>query len=91
MTSAREPVARSRIPTVTPDTARGIRRLLLGVGKRQYGYVAGIFQVMLPDLIVAFASNMIYSRLHLRGSSELTRLQREMLATVVNGKIGGAP
>ena len=51
----------------------------------------GITRVLLPDLLVAFATSMVYNHLHLRRSSPLTRLQREMLATVVNGKIGGAP
>jgi hypothetical protein len=53
--------------------------------------VPGITQIVLPDLRVAFATGMVYNRLQLRRSSPLTRLQREMLATVVNGKIGGAP
>jgi hypothetical protein len=53
--------------------------------------VSGIIQILLPDLTVARATNTMYNRLHLRKSSEMSRLQREMLATVVNGKIGGAP
>lgn len=80
-----------RIQTVSPGTAGGVRRLLIRVGKRQYGYVSGIFQILLPDLRVALAANIIYNRLHLGKSSAMTRLQREMVATVVNGKIGGAP
>jgi hypothetical protein len=61
------------------------------MGRRQYGYVSGIIQIVLPDLTVARAANMMYKRLHLGKSSEMSRLQREMLATIVNGKIGGAP
>ena len=34
---------------------------------------------------------IVYNRLHLAKSSSMTRLQREMVATVVNGKVGGAP
>ena len=81
----------ARIETVAPREARGLRRLVLRLSKRDYGYVPGITQVLLPDLVVAFATSMVYNRLQLRRSSPLTRLQREMLATVVNGKIGGAP
>jgi hypothetical protein len=81
----------ARIETVAPGEARGLRRLVLRLSKRDYGYVPGITQIVLPDLRVAFGIAAIYNRLHLRRSSPLTRLQREMLATVVNGKIGGAP
>ena len=81
----------ARIETVAPGEARGLRRLVLRLSKREYGYVPGMAQIVLPDLRVAFATSMFYNRLHLRRSSPLTRLQREMLATVVNGKIGGAP
>jgi hypothetical protein len=81
----------ARIETVAPGEARGLRRLVLRLSKRDYGYVPGITQIVLPDLRVAFGTGAIYNRLHLRRSSPLTRLQREMLATVVNGKIGGAP
>jgi hypothetical protein len=37
------------------------------------------------------AVGRLYNHLHMRPSSPLTRVQREMLATVVNGAIGGAP
>jgi hypothetical protein len=40
---------------------------------------------------VAAAAGFVYNHLHLGKSSSLSRLQREMLATVVNGKVGGAP
>jgi hypothetical protein len=81
----------ARIETVAPTEARGLRRLVLRLAKRDYGYVPGITQIALPDLRVAFGASVIYDRLQLRRSSPLTRLQREMLATVVNGKVGGAP
>jgi hypothetical protein len=81
----------ARIETVASGEARGLRGLVLRLSRRDYGYVPGILQVLLPDLVVAFATNVVYNRLQLRRSSPLTRLQREMLATVVNGKIGGAP
>ncbi len=55
------------------------------------GVVPGVFQVLAVDLRVARAAGALYRYLHLRKSSPLSRLQREMLATVVNGKVGGAP
>jgi hypothetical protein len=51
----------------------------------------GIIEVVLPDLPTTIGVGMIYNHLHLGKSSRMTRLQREMIATVVNGKIGGAP
>jgi hypothetical protein len=80
------------VATVPADEARGLRRLMVWQTKRQYGGVLpGIFEIMLPSLRLGFASGLIYNHLHLRKSSPLSRLQREMLATVVNGLIGGAP
>lgn len=81
----------ARIETVAPEEARGLRGLVVRLSKRDYGYVPGIIQVLLPDLRVTFGGTILYNHLNLRRSSRLTRLQREMLATVVNGKIGGAP
>jgi len=75
----------ARIQTSTPG------RLLRSFAKRLYGYMPGITQVVLPDLPTAVGVGIIYNHLHLGKSSKMTRLQREMVATVVNGKIGGAP
>jgi hypothetical protein len=75
----------ARIQTAAPS------RLLRRIANNQYGYVPGIAQVMLPDFPTAVGVTIIYNRLHLGKSSRMTRLQREMIATVVNGKIGGAP
>ena len=74
----------ARINTGTPPGA--LRR----IAERQYGYVPGIAQVLWPDLRTTIGAGILYNHLHLGRSSRLTRLQREMLATVVNGKIGGA-
>jgi hypothetical protein len=46
---------------------------------------------MFRDLNIAVPGGWLYNYLHTRKSSPLTRLQREMLATVVNGLVGGAP
>ncbi|MHC4957667.1 MAG: carboxymuconolactone decarboxylase family protein [Planctomycetota bacterium] len=81
----------ANIKTIVPDKARGLRKLFFRLVKRQYGIVPGVFQVLAVDLGVARPTGALYKHLHLRRSSPLSRLQREMLATVVNGKVGGAP
>ena len=82
----------SNILTVAPDRATGIRKLFFRWVRSQYGgIVPGVFQVLAVDLRVARPAGALYRHLHLRTSSALSRLQREMLATVVNGKVGGAP
>jgi hypothetical protein len=81
----------ARIKTVSEEEARGIRKLALRFAKRRWGYVPGIAKVALVDLVVAGSLGGVYDYLHLRRSSPLTRLQREMLAVVVNGHVNGAP
>ena len=82
----------ANIMTIVPDKARGIRKLFFRWVRSQYGgVVPGVFQVLAVDLRVAPKVGGLYNHLHLRKSSPLSRLQREMLATVVNGKVGGAP
>ena len=81
----------ARIPTISPERARGLRKLIVWMQKRTYGVVPGITQILLPDLRVGLPAGLIYDYLHLRRTSPLTLLQREMVATVVNGTIGGAP
>jgi hypothetical protein len=80
------------IETTDPEQATGIRKLFFRWVRSQYGgIVPGVFQVLAVDLRVARPAGALYKHLHLRKSSTLSRLQREMLATVVNGKVGGAP
>ena len=82
----------SNIMTVVPEHVTGIRKLFFRWVRSQYGgIVPGVFQVLAVDLRVARPVGALYRHLHLRKSSGLSRLQREMLATVVNGKVGGAP
>jgi hypothetical protein len=82
----------TRILTVPSEEAQGLRKLMVWQTRRQYGgVVPGIFEVLMPDLQVALPTGWLYNHLHMRKSSPLTRLQREMLATVVNGIVGGAP
>jgi len=82
----------TNILTIIPDQAKGIRKLFFRWVRGQYGgVVPGVFQVLAVDLKVARPAGALYKYLHLRTSSPMSRLQREMLATVVNGKVGGAP
>jgi hypothetical protein len=82
----------SNIMTIAPEKARAFRKLFFGWVRRQYGgIVPGVFQVLAVDIRVARPAGALYNYLHLRKSKSLTRLQREMVATVVNGKVGGAP
>jgi hypothetical protein len=80
------------IMTIVQEQAKGLRKLFFRWVRGQYGgIVPGVFQVLAVDLGVARPAGALYRHLHLRKSSSLSRLQREMLATVVNGKVGGAP
>ena len=82
----------ARILTLDPEQARGLRKGLVWMAKRQYGgAVPGIFKILAQDLNIALPVSWTYNHLHMRKGSPLSRLQREMLATVVNGLIGGAP
>jgi len=82
----------TNILTVVPERAGGLRKLFFRWVRSQYGgVVPGVYQVLAVDLRVARPAGSLYGYLHLRRSSPLSRLQREMLATVVNGKVGGAP
>jgi len=80
------------IMTIVPETAKGIRKIFFAMTRRQYGgIVPGVFQVLAVDLKVAKPAGALYKYLHLRSTPTFSRLQREMVATVVNGKVGGAP
>jgi hypothetical protein len=82
----------ARILTVDLERARGVRKLVAWVNKRQYGgVVPGIYAILARDLQIALPTGWLYNHLHMRQGSPLTRLQREMLATVANGLVGGAP
>ncbi len=82
----------ARILTVAPGQGRGIRRLFLRITARlSGGVVPGVFQILLPDLQVTAASMWLVGHLHMRKSSPMTPLQREMVAVVVNGAVSGAP
>ena len=81
----------ARLLSAEPDKARGLAGLLFRYLRWRQGFLPGITRLALVDVRIALAMNTIYDRLQLRKDSPITRLQREMLATVVNGAIGGAP
>ena len=80
---------RAAIFAVSPDT-RGLRGLMLRMARRRLGLTAGIVRVLLTDTRVGLFASLLYDRVNV-GARSMTALQREMVATVVNGKIGGAP
>jgi hypothetical protein len=85
-------VARSIQQASLPKEAQGLRKLFVRLLRRQTGgMVPGIFQVLMPDLQVAIPTCWLYGYLNERKGSPLSKVQREMIATVVNGLIGGAP
>ena len=79
------------ITTTTPEQARGWRRLVMRLVKHQFGFVPGLLQILIGDVHLALPVGALYHYLHERKGSPLSPLQREMIATVVNGAIGGAP
>jgi len=80
---------RAAIFAVSPDTA-GMRGRVLRMARRRIGLAPGIMRVLLTDLGVGIPATFLYNRLNF-GARSMSPLQREMVATVVNGKIGGAP
>ncbi len=83
-------MSKSRIKTVEPEHVSGPEKAIIDARIAEYGFVPGIARLLLPDRQVAMHASPIYQHLHLRPDSPLTRLQREMIATVVNGLVGGA-
>lgn len=82
----------ARILTLDPEKARGIRKLVVGMIRRQNGgELPGIYKILMPDFRITIPTGWLYSYLNERKGSPMSKLQREMLATVVNGLVGGAP
>lgn len=82
----------ARILTVSEGEAQGAQRQMIEKAKSLYGgVVPGVLQIRLADPELAGPAFQIYQHMNFRKDSALTKLQREMLATVVNGLIGGAP
>ncbi len=75
-----------------PSGVRGrLPRLLEGLMVRQFGAVPGMARIQLADLRLAWLAGRLFQHLHMSRRSALTVIQREMVATVVNGLIDGAP
>lgn len=75
-----------------PSGVRGpLPRLLEGVMVKRFGAVPGIARVQLADLRFAYRMTRLFQHIYMGRRHELTVVQREMVATVVNGLIGGAP
>lgn len=80
------------ILTIDPDQTKGLRKLMVRLIRHQNGgMVPGIFKILMTDLQVTIPTGWLYNYLNERKGSPLGKLQREMLATVVNGLVGGAP
>jgi hypothetical protein len=78
----------ARIKTLSEEQAR---EALARLGAPDEGFVRGIRRIVLVDAQIGGPVGQLYRYLNFRPDSRLTRLQREMVATVVNGTIGGRP
>jgi hypothetical protein len=58
---------------------------------KRLGAVPGIARVQLADLRFAWLMTRLFQYVYMGRRVTLTVVQREMVATVVNGLIGGAP
>ncbi len=75
-----------------PSGLRGkLPRLLEGLMVKRFGAIPGIARVQLADLRFAYRMTRLFKHVYMGRRVELTVIQREMVATVVNGLIGGAP
>ena len=66
-------------------------RLLERLMVKRLGAVPGIARVQLADLRLAYRMSRLFQHVYMGRRVTLTVVQREMVATVVNGLIGGAP
>ena len=75
-----------------PSGVRGrLPRLLEGLMVKRLGAVPGITGIQLADLRLAYRMTRLFQHIYMGRRVTLTVVQREMVATVVNGLIGGAP
>jgi uncharacterized peroxidase-related enzyme len=81
----------SRILAVEVGSAEGPLRAILDKVLAERGYVGGTRRLLMVDPRIGQPAVQLYEYLHLREDSPLTRLQREMMATVVYGMIGARP
>lgn len=81
----------SRILTLSVETAQGPQRAILDKIQSEVGYVSGTARVLNVDPQVGLPGKQLHDYLNLRADSPFSRVQREMVATVVNGMIGAKP
>jgi hypothetical protein len=81
----------ARIMTVSEENAQGAQLQAIQRAKNMYGFLPGILRIRLADPELSAPAYQIYQHLNLRPGSPIGKLQREMLATVVNGLIGAQP
>ena len=75
-----------------PSGLRGrLPRLLERIMVKRFGAVPGIARVQLADLRFAWLMTRLFQHVYIGRRVRVTVVQREMVATVVNGLIGGAP
>jgi len=75
-----------------PSGAQGrLPGLLERLMAKRFGAVPGIVRVQLADLRFAYRMSRLFQHIYMGRRLALTVVQREMVATVVNGLIGGAP
>ena len=75
-----------------PSGVRGrLPRLLDRLMVKRLGAVPGIARIQLADLRLAYRMSRLFQHVYMGRRVTLTVVQREMVATVVNGLIGGAP
>ncbi|OLC25193.1 MAG: hypothetical protein AUG06_11910 [Actinobacteria bacterium 13_1_20CM_2_65_11] len=75
-----------------PSGLRGWLPLLLeSLMVKRLGAIPGIARIQLADLRLAWLMTRLLQHVYMGRRVALTVVQREMVATVVNGLIGGAP
>lgn len=81
----------SRILALSLETAEGPQRAILEKTLSEVGYISGTRRLLLVDPQVGMPGRQLYEHYNLRPDSPFSRLQREMVATVVYGIIGAKP
>jgi uncharacterized peroxidase-related enzyme len=81
----------SRILALSVDTAEGPQRALLEKVRAEVGYISGTHRLLFVDPQIGQPTKQLHDYLNLRPDSPFSRLQREMVATVVYGMIGAKP